>query len=153
MKVKVKVKSTGKKSTSKAKEASNNQTTKKQTQTTSKTPPKKIPERTKPLGKRELLKKHGLLIADSSSRVHRVHKLDAKGWYESGRWVNVTSSNVKGIMYDKKKSYLYVEFKSNAIYVYRDIDYRIAKNMFNSTSMGKFVWYVLRKNGYSYSLI
>ena len=65
-------------------------------------------------------------------------------WADSGEWVSVTSSNVAGIAYKKHGKTLYVEFKSGAIYSYKGVLSVTAQDMFNSSSMGKFVHYRLK---------
>jgi hypothetical protein len=88
-------------------------------------------------------------------KVHRTHKLDSAGWLESGRWVNVSSSNVHSIRYDQAMAILFVRFQNDqggpgAEYAYYNVPRRIAKGMFNAGSMGKYVWSHLRDK-YSYA--
>lgn len=75
--------------------------------------------------------------------------ITADEWAESGRWVEVESSNVKGIAYVGGQ--LFVEFKGGSIYSY-DVQPTYAKQMFYSTSMGKFVW-KMRRAGIPYSRV
>lgn len=72
----------------------------------------------------------------------RISNVDT--WAYSGKWVLVKSSNVKAIKYDVKLWKLYVRFKGGDIYIYNMAPPKLAKDMFLSPSMGKFVWAKLR---------
>ena len=50
---------------------------------------------------------------------------------------DVVSSNVKRIGYENKK--LYVQFKSGAIYFYKDVPATVYKEMLNADSKGKYL--------------
>jgi hypothetical protein len=89
------------------------------------------------------------------TKVDLRHKvLNASAWIRTGKWVNVRSSNVKSIQYDFVTKTLHVEFKDKAgggrVYAYWNVPQFTAKAMFNSPSMGKFVWKRLRGK-YSYT--
>ena len=77
--------------------------------------------------------------------VDRRHNLvTSDQWAESGRWVGVSSSNVRGIRYDEGNERLFVEFKSRAVYAYEGVQPATAEAMFRASSMGRFVWQRLR---------
>jgi hypothetical protein len=73
---------------------------------------------------------------------------DSACWAEVGEWAVVNSSNVAAIAYNKKAQELYVEFlgkgKVNPIYRYSGVSVSTARDMFDSSSVGSFVWKVLR---------
>lgn len=86
---------------------------------------------------------------------HRVYKkknaATEKDWAESGLRVRVHSSNVAAIRYDKPNQILYVQFRvkgvitsDGALYRYFGVHPATAKSMYNTISMGRFVWYKLR---------
>lgn len=79
-----------------------------------------------------------------SSRVDQRHRLGSEQWIDSGRWVNVKSSNVGSIRYEKDISALVVQFLDGAIYRYEQVPHKVAQDMFNTSSMGRFVWQRLR---------
>ncbi len=81
------------------------------------------------------------------SKVDKRSQAGAPAWAKSGRWVNVVSSNVRSIKYDKAAKVLWVRFKEGATYHYNGVSQQLAVSMFNSASMGKFVWR-LRRAGY-----
>lgn len=83
-------------------------------------------------------------MARQPIKVDRRHQLDADDWASLGRWVNVKSSNVGAIKYDWDLRRLYVQFKNGSVYSYEGVHPVTARNMFNSASMGKFVWQRLR---------
>ncbi len=91
------------------------------------------------------------------TRVDRRSRVNALDWAKTGKWVRVISSNVKGIKYDKANQTLYVQFKgykgaADPIYAYYDVAIATARSMFNSSSMGGFVWAKLRDQ-YQYDRI
>jgi len=69
----------------------------------------------------------------------------ADKWMKSGTWILVKSSNVKMILYDLPAQKLYVEFLNHSRYWY-SVPPATARKMFNSGSMGKFVWSMRRAN-------
>lgn len=71
----------------------------------------------------------------------------ADEWVENPTWVSVYSSNVSAIRYEKNIRRLLVRFGDGSLYKYDQVGPTIAANMYNCTSMGKFVWW-LRRNGY-----
>lgn len=82
-----------------------------------------------------------------------------KDWVESGARVRVHSSNVAAIRYDRPNQILYVQFRvkgvitpDGALYRYFDVHPMTARAMFNTSSMGKFVWYRLRDR-YAYERV
>lgn len=77
-------------------------------------------------------------------RVDRRYRGTADDWVQTGRWVNVKSSNVKAIRYDRINKKLFVQFKDSRVYWYMGIQTRTAKDMFGAASLGKFVWRRLR---------
>lgn len=79
-----------------------------------------------------------------SPKVDKRHGLDADSWAEANQWVNVKSSNVAAIKYDWQKGKLHVRFNNGAEYIYDGVAKHVAKMMFTTTSMGKFVHRVLR---------
>lgn len=75
--------------------------------------------------------------------------LGADGWIEAGVYVKVESSNVAAIKYVKGRDELHVEFKAkgrgkNPRYAYHGVPEELARRMFLSESMGRFVWENLR---------
>jgi hypothetical protein len=52
----------------------------------------------------------------------------------------VTSSNIKSIGYDAAKKILEVEFKSGAIYHYKDVPADVHKSFMRADSKGKFLF-------------
>jgi len=88
-------------------------------------------------------------------KVNKRHIIDSDQWADEGKWVQVISSNVKGIMYDSDDKLLHVEFLSKGrgvspIYVYYGVPETVAKNLFNATSVGSTLhWTVKVKYNYS----
>jgi hypothetical protein len=80
-----------------------------------------------------------LTSAVPGSRVDGRHGLTAQSWVETGRWVNVKSSNVASIKYNIFDNSLTVMFLSGSGYKYQQVPIRTAKNMFDASSMGRFV--------------
>ncbi len=76
--------------------------------------------------------------------------LSASQWIVMKSWANVDSSNISKIRYDIDLQELYVQFKSEVVYAYRQVPDYIAAEMFNCPSMGKFVWKRL-KNVFGFS--
>lgn len=69
--------------------------------------------------------------------------IDAQAWADSGQWVEVTSSNVAGIKYDKASQTLSVEFlgpkqsrNNTTVYEYYGVSEFTAMDMFRCSSMG-----------------
>jgi hypothetical protein len=65
--------------------------------------------------------------------------IGAEDWLKKGVWVSVASSNVAGIHYKANHKLLFVEFLSGRVYAYRGVPSGVAKSMFVSNSMGRFV--------------
>lgn len=95
--------------------------------------------------------------APGESRVYKHQQSAPQEWVDSGARVRVRSSNVLAIRYDKPNQILYVEFKKHLkgknkntdgvagkLYRYFGVHPLTAKSMYQSASMGKFVWYKLR---------
>ncbi len=88
---------------------------------------------------------------------------DSDEWLKSGEWVLVRSSNVNAIRYDYVNGWLYVEFGGKpkkgggttelGTYVYYGVPPDVAKWMFESPSLGKYVHQVLKHDRYRYSKI
>lgn len=75
-------------------------------------------------------------------------------WVDSGVWVDVSSSWVKGIRYDKTEKALFVEYKNRTgtptvVCRYGNIQPAKAKSMFLSGSMGKWVHANIIKQSYT----
>jgi hypothetical protein len=77
------------------------------------------------------------------------HTHSAYHWLESREWAEVNSSNVAAIRWDGSR--LVVRFNNNRVYAY-SVTRDIAARMFNTTSMGKFVWF-LRRSQFPVSLV
>lgn len=87
--------------------------------------------------------------------------LDSDEWLKSGEWAVVKSSNVHAIRYDYPHRWLLVEFggkpakgggtTSQDVYIYYGVPPEVAKRMFESHSMGKFVHQVLKKDRYRFA--
>lgn len=72
-------------------------------------------------------------------KVDQRHRIGVDEWLQSGKWVRVKSSNVGGISYDVHNNTLFVEFLNGGTYAYYQVPPQTAKEMFMSTSMGKFL--------------
>lgn len=76
--------------------------------------------------------------------------LDIEEWLDSNVWLGVVSSTVAAIRYNAKTHNLMVEFiggenkPSNQMYVYRNVPRDVARDMYNSSSQGKFIHYRLK---------
>lgn len=81
--------------------------------------------------------------ANRGSRI-RAYQGTAAQWADSGRWVSVKSSNVSKIMYDRPRKRLYVMFRGGDTYYY-SVPKVTGMAMFNTFSMGKFVWAMRRR--------
>lgn len=62
---------------------------------------------------------------------------------------SVKSSNIDSIGYNESKKQLFVKFRNDTIYVYKDVPIEVWENFQNAESKGKFVYYELR-NMYDY---
>lgn len=88
--------------------------------------------------------------SDTAPKIDRRHRLDAGGWIESGRWANVSSSNVAAIMFDQLRQRLYVQFlpstkfPSGSVYYYLDVPDDIAVEIFNAGSIGVYLNRVIK---------
>lgn len=81
------------------------------------------------------------------SKVDKRSQTGAPAWAKSGRWVNVKSSNVLAIKYDKAEKRMWVRFKGGDEYCCLNFPYNAAVAYFNADSMGKYHWR-LRRRGY-----
>ncbi len=79
-----------------------------------------------------------------ATKVDKRHRMDSEDWIKSGKWVKVKSSNVAEICYEKSTKRLHVKFLGGQQGYYNQVPPRIAEAMYNSSSMGKFVWRRLR---------
>lgn len=61
----------------------------------------------------------------------------------------VKSSNIDSIGYNESKKQLFVKFKNDVTYVYKDVPIEVWENFQKAESKGKFVYYELR-NMYDY---
>lgn len=48
------------------------------------------------------------------------------------------SSNIKAYAYESKKELLWIVFKSNSIYAYKDVPYPVANGLFFAQSKGQY---------------
>jgi hypothetical protein len=62
-------------------------------------------------------------------------------------WVPVKSSNVARAGFLKDFGYLFVEFKSGMVYMYRGIGEDMWRGFLGAPSKGQWVYYVLRNKG------
>lgn len=80
-------------------------------------------------------------------------EIDSDEWIGSGAWVDVDSSNVHGIKYDKKSRTLFVQFNDLSIYKYANVPIATAKGLFEAPSVGSAHWTLIRRPGYRYEKI
>lgn len=73
-----------------------------------------------------------------ASRISAPAGLDADTWVSTGVWANVISSNVAAIRYDDVEGVLYVAF-GKGVWAYDGIVSSLAKEFFNSESLGRFL--------------
>ncbi len=79
------------------------------------------------------------LIINPSYRATTTYFQDSQEWIDSGGWADGVSSNVDSIAYDIQTKTLYVAFQNGGVYMYPVVPIRIARDMFNASSLGKFV--------------
>ena len=79
--------------------------------------------------------------------------INADEWVKGDQWVGVRSSNVAAIMYKPEDEDLFVTFNNGSIYQYVGVPIEIAHNMFNASSLGKYVRQILVKRGFAYRKI
>ena len=96
---------------------------------------------------------------DEHRVINKKKKDTPKDWVDTGAQVYVHSSNVAAIRYDKSNRVLYVQFRvkgniepSGALYRYYDVHPATARSMYQTASMGKFVWHKLRDR-YAYERV
>jgi hypothetical protein len=58
---------------------------------------------------------------------------------DTGHWVDVISSNVAAIRYDREWSTLSVRFNNGRSYEYMNVPAHLAEDLFESSSMGRFL--------------
>lgn len=75
------------------------------------------------------------------------HLDTADEWVASNQWVSVNSSNAEAIRYDASRRELFVRFKGGRAWRYDNLPPSLAASMYNSDSIGKFVWHI-RKMGH-----
>ena len=85
--------------------------------------------------------------------------IDTEDWAEGGKWVLVSSSNVHAIRYDMENRILYVQFGGKKLkkggyskistYRYYSVPAPIAKGLFMAPSIGKYLHYRIKKEGYA----
>lgn len=78
---------------------------------------------------------------------------EATKFLKSGSWLFVSSSNVHEWRYLWEDEVLEVEFLSGSIYQYYGVSMDTARDFFNTLSPGRFVWHILRAQGYDYTLL
>ena len=54
--------------------------------------------------------------------------------------IKVRSSNIISVGYDIKEKYLDIEFSSDSVYRYHNVDKEVWEKLTTSKSIGKFVW-------------
>lgn len=95
------------------------------------------------------------LAAEATARMGKVDEwmenqrrdMDPLTRFLYGEYVEVVSSNVLAIQYDKEHQWLYVVFKTNAWYQYFDVTVKEAESLFFAGSKGGWVWDNLRIRG------
>lgn len=74
---------------------------------------------------------------------------NAKEWLESGGWANVRSDNVAAVRYDMDKREMEVVYiKTRAVYTYFGIDIKRAVDLFYANSVGRYVYFYIKRKGY-----
>lgn len=68
-------------------------------------------------------------------------------------WEKVESSNVAAFKYDSDSRTLYTKFKNGSVYEYDDVPESVGAASRFQESPGKYIWQVMRKNGYAYKQI
>lgn len=112
--------------------------------------------------KKKMLKRLGIKFARGYKALTGKNKnpkvkgrLNADSWLDTGKWVNVKSSNVSAIAYNSDTEQLFVEFgvgnKPKSYYMYPGVNRGMAKRFFNSPSFGKAIWKMFRWPGRPYA--
>lgn len=70
-----------------------------------------------------------------SALVGRIRELD---------WEQVDSSNVAAVAYDADFRRLFVQYKNGQVVAYEDVPVDVWKSMINASSVGEFVYDVIR---------
>lgn len=65
---------------------------------------------------------------------------------EDYEYVSINSSNIYTIGYDKKKKELEITFKSNNVYIYKDVSSKRFYNLANAKSVGRYFSKFIRNN-------
>lgn len=68
----------------------------------------------------------------------------------TGEPVYLGSTNVKQVWWFAEAERLFVEFLDGSLYSYEGVPLAIAVGMVETDSPGRYVWNVLRPNGYAY---
>ena len=68
-----------------------------------------------------------------------------KQWVERGTWASVVSSNVDALQYSSEWEVLSVRFIDGSVYKYRPVPLQIARELFESNSIGKFLHKRIKK--------
>jgi hypothetical protein len=68
----------------------------------------------------------------------------------SGEPVYVGSTNVSSFWWNWQAQRLFVEFLDGSLYAYEGVPLAVAVGMIETDSHGRYVWNVLRANGYAY---
>lgn len=128
-------------------------------------PRRKPPQRKPPVKKRKPIRQavikrgkvdraaQAKLTRKPNSRINPKSTLTPREWLERNVWVGVESSNVRAIKYSKSRYELYVRFRDGSEYKYSGVDKLMARQMFDSTSKGKWVWRRLRRANRPYQRI
>lgn len=95
------------------------------------------------------------LASEASDRIRQTEEwmerqrreMDPLTRFLYGEMVDVVSSNVQSIQYDREHQWLYIIFRSGAWYRYGEISPQEAESLFFAGSKGKWCWDVLRIRG------
>jgi hypothetical protein len=74
-----------------------------------------------------------------------IKRTEAKDWLKDGFWVEVISSNVKAVRYDKDFMRLWVRFKGGKEYYYEAVNETKAWMCYHCSSFGGFVHQHLKR--------
>src|SRR5258708_4171928 len=76
-------------------------------------------------------------------KIRRNQNISLEHWLVANICVSTISSNVNKIKFDPGDRKLWVEFHGGRVGYYQEVDSEVARKMFISTSMGKYVHEVL----------
>lgn len=71
----------------------------------------------------------------------------------AGEPIHLGSSNVGSVWYHWQASRLFVRFLDGSLYCYEAVPLEVAAGMIETDSPGRYVWTVLRGNGYAHKLL